>query len=342
MTILLIVGNGLAIDFSNSMVPNDTRLNTSRPLSWKFPIQAAGGKPAFDALRELKVAIDYVQSHSISPLNDFDVIEKINRISANTTEFMPLVELVRASQGKWVGHFQRQEDPLNILGNILQFQLRLYLNAAFLYCNDAYNKINADQWAWNIWFFRHNWSLGVVVSLNYDLILEKNLRFYSKRWLRYALADAINYGYTIPIIKPHGSINFKISERGINYQGNIYESGAIISRNNVPVIVTTDLHSNLLIPDIVLPKEYSDMLNFQHIAAGYRLLEARSESIMECVIVGISYGKPDQPELDYIFKTLRPKTHVTVVDPKPSEELLTALKNRFGNIRTVKSVQELL
>jgi hypothetical protein len=84
------------------------------------------------------------------------------------------------------------------------------------------------------------------------------------------------------------------------------------------------------------------MLNFRHIAPGREFIRARSKNVTECIIVGISYWEHDRPELDFIFKTLRPETHVTVVDPKPSEELLTALKHRFAKVRTVQSVQELL
>ena len=230
MPILLLVGNGLSIDLTATVVPVAQRLDTTRPLGWNFPIRAAGNRNVFEVLTELREAIAFV--HNERPqLSDFETIREVSQISAATPRYAPVVELIRATNGRWVGHLRPRAHfmhPLDQVGTILRHQLRLFLCAAFVHFYDAHAALDPQDWVWFRWLAEHSDRLGLLCSFNYDLVAEWALARASRRALGY-LIDRRPRDHRLLAFKPHGSINFQVAPNAIQVGGNIYENGNILS-----------------------------------------------------------------------------------------------------------------
>jgi hypothetical protein len=337
MPILLLVGNGLSIDLTEKVVPVAERLDTTRPLGWKFPIRAAANRDVFEVLSELRETIIFVRKRSPG-LSDFETIREVSQISAATPQYAPILDLIRATNGRWVGHLRPRpyfvQHPLDQAGTILRHQLRLFLCAAFVHFYDAHAALTPGEWRWFRWLASHGDRLGLVCSFNYDLVAEWTFARASGRGLGY-LIDRRPRDHRLLTFKPHGSINFQVPSNALRMDGNIYENGNIFERNDTPITVVTNdrLHESRLTPDIVLPMEYSAIGGFQSVACGYEHVRALGATFDHCVVGGLSYWEQDRPELDTILAALRPETTVTVVNPRPDPQLLAALERRFRNIR---------
>ena len=229
---------------------------------------------------------------------------------------------------------------LSILALILHYQIRLYLNAFYSHMYDRYDKIDALLWPWNTWFRCNHWSLDTVVSFNYDLILEQNLYRSSHRMLKYTVAGE-PFGSSIAVFKPHGSINFAISPNEMNVSRDGYKGGGIVELIDAPVVICQDLHAHKVLPDIVLPLEYSQIRGFQHVASGYKLVVDRAPCFNRCIIVGLSYWEHDRPEIDFVLDKLHPETAVTLVNPYPPCELISVLRGKFAAFAVMESVTKL-
>lgn len=346
MSILLLVGNGLTLDFCANVLGQQNALDTRAPLGWSFSIQAADDAEVFDVLSELEESVVYVRA--LQPqLNDFELIRELSGISSATTHYAPLVDRVRATNGGWVGLFETPwaTHPLDVLGTILRYQLRLFLNAAFLHFHDKYCAQSATsiaQWQWFDWLGTCAPRLGLVCSFNYDLVVESTLALASDRRRRYVL-DGTQWSGPIAIFKPHGSINFAVSPRAIR-AGNIYEGGNIFERNDAPVVVVPHarLHESRLMPDLVLPLEYSQITEFQSIACGYQRIAASGQHFRHCVIAGLSYWEYDQPEINQILSCLSREAVITVINPSPPPALMAYLHERFSEekVRTCETLDQ--
>ena len=149
------------------------------------------------------------------------------------------------------------------MGLILHWQLRLYINAAFVHLHERYETVDAENWAWSIWFAKNAHAIDLITSFNYDLILENNLYRSSERQLRYTIGDypASRDGRKrkappIHIFKPHGSINFRIFQLEISIgPRSLYTTAHIFSLVDAPIEPVKDLHAYGVLPDIVLPAD---------------------------------------------------------------------------------------
>ena len=242
MPILLLVGNGVSIDLTRTVVPVAQRLDTTKPLGWRFPVRARDNRDVFDVLAELREAIAFVRNRN-PHLTDFETIREVSQISAATPQYAPVVELIRATNGRWVGHLRQHphfvQHPLDQAGTILRHQLRLFLCAAFVHFYDVHAALDPRDWRWFRWLAQHGDRLGLVCSFNYDLVVEWAFAHASRRGLGY-LIDNRSRDRRLLTFKPHGSINFQIAPNAIQIGGNVYENGNIFERNDTPITVLTN------------------------------------------------------------------------------------------------------
>lgn len=345
MDTLILAGNGLTIDFNTNVLHRNTSLDTRSPLKWKFRIKAAENRWATEAFVELYEAITFAKRKTPG-LTDFEIIEQLSRICRRTPSFLSLIHLIRKTNGRWVGHLNnphQQDNPLDKVGSILRYQLRLFLNTAFIHFHEISKQGNLNNWSWTRWMSVHAHRVLLICSFNYDLVIENTFRSVSRRPIRYLVGPG-DYRHFLPVFKPHGSINFEVSKHAICFDENIYSSGNIFERNNTPITVVDEarLHESRISPDIVLPMEYSQITNFQYVIGGYQAVMRSASSIRYCVIGGLSFWEHDRPELNRIFQSLHPSTQIILVNPNPNRELLDCLKNRFASIQVTETVPPLL
>lgn len=340
MPILMLVGNGLSIDFSERVIPNHLRLNTRTPLRWKVPIKSEADADAFEVLAELGAASRYV-TETQPHLSDFEKIRILSSINQHTPPLAEVCEPVVSSRGRWIRGRDLNRPgfihPRDVVGSILRYQVRLFLNAAFTHYHDICASQTWRHWTWHKWFKQHFEQIGMLCSFNYDLIAEMTLATATggAKPLAYLTGRALPEN-SLPLFKPHGSINFTIDPRAINVGGtSVYRGGNIFERNDTPIMIKTPnaLHDPLLVSDIVLPLEYSAIAGFQYIRGGYNYVRDHGATFDHCVIAGLSYWECDRPEIDTILGALRRETVVTVCDPYPNQAMSDALKARFEQVR---------
>lgn len=337
----MICGNGLSIDLSQQLIPQDARLDTSCPLEWKFRIRAENDASAEDVLRELHLAIDYARSVNPSA-SDFEIIEILSRINSCNVEYYSLIEQVAECGGRWIGHLRSanlctQEEKLDILGKIIRYQLRLFLCAAFAHFDDALANVEFKSWNWSKWIKKNRSEIKIILSLNYDRIMERTVKSVTCRPVRY-----LHQGYdpgAVNIFKPHGSIDFRVGV--IKIDRSVYWGGLIFELNDTPIDVVQDVHSGGIMPDIVLPMEYSKISDFQFVKPGYERISGLSGEIDRCVLAGVSYWEQDRPELDRILDSLSADTAIVVVNPASVTDLMSKLGEKFHKITKFSDITKM-
>ncbi len=343
VTILLIIGNGLAIDYCAAMVPARQRLDPAAPLDWPTALPALGGRPALEVMPELGVALAFARRIT-RPGSDFALIDRLSRISAATPEWAPLIDGLARAGGVWGRHLETVSDDaaaLDRLGVILRHLLRLFLNAAYLEFARRTREFTTEGWAWATWFAACRDDIGAMVSLNYDTLLERCFTRAAGRPLIYTLFEQ-DYSAGIPLHKPHGSVNFRNSDRVVALRRTIYDSGLLVDAVDQPPIVTRDPDDPGLTPVLALPGELDSEDHRRRVAHGSRVIAEAAAMADHCIVAGVSYWAPDRPELNAIFNQLRRGTRLTLVNPIRNERLETTLGRRFATVEWLKGPAELL
>jgi len=272
----------------------------------------------------------------------------LTHISSSIQDSSGVVKELCEGNGPWARHFKKADS--REYETLISHLLRLYLHSAFIWFDLECEKYDATNWFWTHLFALICPRLGAIISFNYDLILERSMPAFSNYCLKYIVKNNHFLSKsTIPILKPHGSINFRIADGvfhfedsdGVNSNRNIYTGNAIITGCNYPIKVVNDPTSFGFVSDIILPNEYSFSTSFQWVKPGYDMLKSMRGRFTECLIVGLSYSEPDQPELNRIFDLLGQNTKFTIVDPRPNPMLKSELSRRFtSKLIYFESVEE--
>ncbi|SDF75936.1 hypothetical protein [Sporolituus thermophilus] len=302
----LIVGNGMALSLRQFLSPRLDEWDPRCPLSWQL---ATPGKPWFPLLQSLPrfaAAIRLVHNQSRAD-EDFKVFAAILH---HLDEYMPLTS----------EQF------------VLKAEMRHFLAIAYSHFQLAVNQFPFQGWPWLEWIGAVKDDLVGAVSFNYDLILEKTLAQVGASFRRFGLVEEKE---GVPIVKPHGSIDFEVSG---DVQPVEYPITKLITYTNKPRRRLRD--EELLRPraevDIVLPQEQSPFLDYQWVAPGYHWFSSIGPLLTKCLLIGLSYSSADRPEIDYLLECLSPETEVIIANPHPPAALLTAARRR-GRFVTVWS-----
>ena len=219
----LVVGNGFSMSFGHySQLAKIW--DSQKPLSWDIKCPSKGHH-FLDSLPSLKKIKDNF------PLSDdFDVFEKILD--------------------------SKLCDELGIDSEGTTLEARHFLTIAFSeYANAQRNKLTKNKdWSWFKWILLHRENIKCAFSLNYDFLLESVFDELGKEYFSF---QGNHHGYGIPLVKPHGSVDFETTNLmdGKNLH---YPLGGIhIDMNDFPI---ERLHPDNLIyrrlqPLCIIPKE---------------------------------------------------------------------------------------
>lgn len=208
---------------------------------------------------------------------------------------------------------------------ILETEVQHFLAIAYSHFQLKVDSRRLELWPWGEWLKPIKRYLVGAVSFNYDLVLENTFKIASISYRRIGInAETIG----IPILKPHGSIDFEID--GL-FAPVGYPLRNAVSRNNYPLrsLGINELLEPRTEVDIVLPNEYSTLLNFQWIAPGYNWFEKIGTSLTHCVFIGLSYWECDRPEIDFLLNCLANETKVIIANPYPPDDFVRAVQNKF-------------
>jgi len=293
--IALIVGNGLSMSFGHysGLV---REWNSQEPLSW--PIQCPSQKHNFlDSLHRLK---SLHEKHIADP--DFDVFAK--------TLDSALCESYGLDTRKTT------------------LEARHFLTIAFsYYSNEQIAKLGANKdWSWYRWIKFHSDNVVCAFSLNYDLLLES---IFDDLSLQYYSLQVNHHGFGIPLVKPHGSVDFEIHPNCISYNPT-YPLTNFVDLNNTPII---RLESDKLIcprsqPLCIVPNESNKYSKYQWVEPANQWFSEEIAKCTHCIFIGISYFECDRPELDAILSSIPVEAEIVVANPHPPLELMEKLQGR--------------
>jgi hypothetical protein len=190
------------------------------------------------------------------------------------------------------------------------------------------------SWPWYRWIDKHAGIIRAVLSLNYDLIVERALKRsripfqYPSELLR---ADRkskqlLRRGTPVPVCKPHGSCNFA-SQLDVGERGYPMRQHAWLTKAPLRPLRDHELMTARGVVDMIVPGE-SNNLRQHHkwIAAAEDTFLSSARFVDTLVVAGFSYSKCDQKEFGRLFALMPRIKRTFLVDPSPSNDLRAALE----------------
>ena len=203
---------------------------------------------------------------------------------------------------------------------------RHFLTLAFSMYSQQQRDLFSTDWAWFRWLKLHKSEITAAFSLNYDLLLETSLDRLKREY--YSL-QVNHHGYGIPLVKPHGSVDFEITPNSIFYTPQ-YPLNNFIDLNNTGII-RLEQHE-LMSPRrqalCIIPNEANKYASYQWVAPANQWFENKLKTSDYCLFIGISYFECDRPEIDKIIDSLPQGCVIVVANPYPPKAFLEKIRER--------------
>ncbi|MFM5241209.1 hypothetical protein [Aeromonas rivipollensis] len=291
--ISLVVGNGFSISFGYfSGLINE--LNSQEPLSWDVKCPSTKGN-LIDSLPRLKklYLMNIEKPH-------FDIFKL-------------------ALDAKYCRSIGLDEFKTTL-------EARHFLTLAFSMYSSRQKSIFSTDWAWFRWLKLHRDEIFASYSLNYDLLLETALDRLRKKYYSFQIN---HHGFGIPLVKPHGSVDFEISPNSIFYIP-CYPLMNYVDLNNTDIIRLDD--KELFTPRrqalCIVPNESNKYKGYQWVEPANKWFENKLKNTDFCLFIGISYFPCDREEIDRIVDSLPNECVIIVANPYPPNEFIEKIKGR--------------
>lgn len=314
--IVVVCGNGLSIDLTRSYAPAALGgWDTQRPLSW--PVVTPG-----DPSTPLRTSL---------PL--FDAALRRTDVTRESSDFERCAVLVREFERRERDNAagRRWSEACDTAIAALEFQMRHFLCVAYAQFQEQVDQVDLRAWRWAEWFYRHRGTFELIVSFNYDLVVE---RACESRGLPVDRIQVVRIGPEhdgVRIFKPHGSVDFNYSSNALRVTFPYpYGDKWVVGDIDAPLdlVGKSELSKPRLCASIVLPTQSADLTFPRWIGPYYDQMVQRLGGVDYCVLAGLSYWEPDRVEIDKIIDALPPSAHVIVANPFPPPDLLRALAVR--------------
>jgi len=212
------------------------------------------------------------------------------------------------------------------IGSFEEGQLRQFLAVSYSLFQLNIDKYDFSNWKWVNWLRENGDYLSCAISFNYDLVLERALTVSGNTYYR----TGTNEPYRkIPIMKPHGSIDFDIHDRAINIP--IHSRWDTLTFSNDAGFLEIVPKWEWLLPrteaDIIPPsvQNYNEVLSW--VKTIPKTYGTKTKELDALVIVGSSYWDVDRPEIDFFLENLPKTATVYISDLKPDKDLIKKIKS---------------
>lgn len=304
---ILVVGNGLTLSFLNHAGESMAAWDTRSPLDWDITIDTGQSLrecfPAFYShVDELRI------SHPDWP--DFAIIDEIARVNNPVADYR---------------------------SGLRDTELRHFLALAYSHFQAIADDVDLDGWEWLAFVARHADEIGLIISFNYDLMIERLLMKCGIPVLHYTIDHDVNDG--ILIGKPHGSINYKLHERDIVISQMAYPPKLAMSLidGSLAKIDDGELLSPRIHVELVPPMQATAIRHFQWVESLFGLLSQYGPLFDRCIFAGLSCWPVDQLELREIMGSLNPTAEIIVANPDPVAGILFDFHARDLGLRRTTS-----
>ncbi|MEF2096425.1 hypothetical protein V3595_17315 [Bacillus sp. CFBP9009] len=300
----LLVGNGFTLDFT---VP--LGLHSSFPLRNFNSLDISYDNDFMDHLPHIKEKLFG------SDLSDFEAIKKY------ILAFKDIEEEERALIN--AGKFDSLRDPKYKIARDSHVQLRRFLAMAYSVFQLKVEQFDLSNWKWVQWLHENKSKLSFAISFNYDLLLENAFSLAGADFFRVGTNE---FYKRIPLIKPHGSIDFDLPSNMIHTDNPWGVSATLNDAQMVHIVPKSKWLTPRIEADIISPSLHNIQM---HLSWVRRMFEMYSKVVKELdtfVIVGCSYWDVDRFEIDYFLSLLSKRTKVYIADPFPNKELIKKIQ----------------
>lgn len=292
----MLVGNGFSMDLRAHFELELDEWDTRSPLAWGL-VHPEYRKPLRDLFPRAFQALDGFDG------SDFERMTKLVESDGSLDAF-PVVEL------------------------------RHYLVMAFSMYQRVVDSLPLDEWRWWPFFDDNSDRLGGIVSLNYDLVVERLVARAGVPWVTPGIPDFPDQWLMSArqqrafLWKPHGSLDYRPTRGQIEGLRHSYPLRNLVRDNDMSLerVSRNEWTRPRLQADVVVPTERSRYRNFQWVSPGEQWIHATGSRWSTCVIVGLSYAPCDREEIDVVLTSLPKGAEVFVVDPSPNSDLIERLQ----------------
>ncbi|MBW3496991.1 hypothetical protein [Janthinobacterium sp. NKUCC08_JDC] len=291
--ILLIIGNGLAMDFH---VTFKTPLHPSKPLTWDFSIEQEKNKISWQ--EAFPIFFRYVS-------------DNLGRLNNDNFKLFEEIKLKKDCN--------------------LEVEARHFLALAYTYQDHSKNSPLAwRKWRWSKFIRKEYHRINNVISFNYDTTIEELIHNKGGSLIPSNGHYRLN-GYAedvITIFKPHGCRTLDIADNIIKI-GDMKKypmSLFFLHTNAHEKQLSKDDQKRARVSSLcILPYEENLYQDFRTQSHMWENLKDRNTTIKYCVIIGHSYGDADKKEIDTILESLPKNAIAHVCDPNPNMALIEKL-----------------
>jgi hypothetical protein len=190
----------------------------------------------------------------------------------------------------------------------------------------------AASWPWGQFIVSIADRLQGVVSYNYDLNVETVLEA-SGVPLRHLAVPQTSLS-ALPLVKPHGSIDYVPASGVIGGQKPSYPINIFMEMCDMPIqrLPRYSLQVARYAADVVIPTEASGYSEFQWVRPGRLWARRAGVDTRVLILMGLSYWPVDRPELDELIESIPATATAIVGNPSPNPELIDRLGVQFSNV----------
>ena len=192
-----------------------------------------------------------------------------------------------------------------------------------------------SDWRWTAAFRHLGSQLKLLVSFNYDTVLERALSAARIPWLDLAIhppdPGAVSVG------KPHGSADYTLPP-GLVDVPLTFPPSVSFGRINGPRVRVPDSLLQRPRPhiDVVAPEQASDIRSHRWVQATFDAVAGTVPTAERVILGGLSCWKVDEVELEEILAATNPDAEIVVANPDPAAWVsFDALLRRLGRASPV-------
>ncbi len=205
-------------------------------------------------------------------------------------------------------------------------EIRSFLALAYSLLDDQIveqGKAYWSSWSWAQYLAALGPQLQVIVSFNYDLVIEHLLEVLGIGFRRVGFQDECG---ELVIHKPHGSIDYGPAGLFIPTAWPATEPTLLVD-TELEFLDRAERTAARKHVELVPPNQASLIESFHWVEQGYMEFEERAATCEQCIILGHSYGEVDRTEIDRLLNFLPQSTRVIIADRAPSEALVQTVED---------------
>ncbi|PFR90688.1 hypothetical protein [Priestia megaterium] len=300
----LLVGNGFTLDF---IQPKG--LHSSFPLKNFNNINISYNPDFMENIPDIKSKL------LGSDLNDFDAIKNyVELFKEDEEEYFK-----RTSDFDYID----TEDPKYKRASNLHVQLRRFIAMAYSVLQNKIDEHDMSDWKWIKWLDEHKAKLAFAISLNYDVVLENSLLLAKANFYRVGTDE---FYRPIPLIKPHGSIDFDLPSDMIDADNPWSVEATLNDGQYVRTLPKSEWLNPRIEADIIVPSLHNIQRHLSWVRKMFDQYSEVAQQLDSLVIVGCSYWDVDRAEIDFFLERLNRRTKVYIVDPFPNKDLVKKIQ----------------